>query len=69
MQRTPDHPSHQLHFASLLHPGRALSFPCDSHGKVQLDELSERARNNYLFARATVGRDYGFPEVVKTEDI
>ena len=28
------------------------------------DELSERARCNYLYARAVVGREFAFPEVI-----
>jgi hypothetical protein len=56
--------SHQLCFASLFDPGRALSFPCDRCGEVQLDALSERARSNYFFARAAVGRDCGMPIVI-----
>ena len=59
--------SHQLFFASLFNPGRALSFACDCRGEVQLDELSERARNNYFLARTAVGRDYGPPTVVALE--
>ena len=55
--------SHQLFFASLFNPGRALSFACDCRGEVQLDELSERARNNYFFARALVGREVTAPTV------
>ena len=45
--------SHQLFFASRINSGHALSFPCDRRGEVHLDGLSERARNNYFFARAT----------------
>ena len=59
--------SHRLHFASLIQPGRALSFPCNRRGEVQLDGLSERDRNNYFFARTTVGRDYGAPIVIAPE--
>ena len=59
--------SHQLYFASLFDPGRALSFPCDRSGEVQLDGLSERARSNYFFARTVVGRDYGTPIVIALE--
>ena len=59
--------SHRLYFASLFDPGRALSFPCDRRGVVQLDGLSERARINYFFARASVGRDYGHPVVITPE--
>ena len=60
--------SQQLYFASLFDPGRALSFPCNRCGEVQLDGLSERARNNYFFARTAVGRDYGVPTVIALEN-
>ncbi|HXD06614.1 MAG TPA: hypothetical protein VN680_11220 [Burkholderiaceae bacterium] len=65
---TTSRSSHQLYFASLFHPGRALCFPCDRSGEVQLDGLSERARNNYFLARTTVGRDYGHPIVIALEN-
>lgn len=55
--------SHQLCFASLLDSGRVLFFPCDRCGEVELDALSDRARNDYYFARTVVGRDYGMPTV------
>ncbi len=51
-----------MHYAS-LHGGRALAFPCDAEGRVDVDSLSERARANYLQARAMVGRDYREPVV------
>jgi hypothetical protein len=53
-----------LHFSSLFRQGRALAFPCDAEGRVNLDALSETARNNYLFARAVVGREFDVPAVV-----
>ena len=53
--------SHEIRFQSLFHAGRALCFPCDETGRVALDALSERARNNYLYARAVVGREYAHP--------
>jgi hypothetical protein len=53
----------RLRFQSLFHPGRGLSFPCDAQGVVALDALSERARQNYLYARAVVGREYASPAV------
>lgn len=53
-----------LRFGSLFDEGRALTFPCDAFGKVQLDALSERARANYLYARAVVGREFATPAVV-----
>ncbi len=46
--------SYQLRFESLFHAGRALAFPCDDHGHVVMDGLSDRARHNYLYARAVV---------------
>lgn len=55
--------AYELRFESLFNSGRALAFPCDATGRVSLDRLSERGRNNYLFARAVVGRDYGRPFV------
>lgn len=56
-------PSFEVRFFSLFKPGRGLAFPCDAHGHVDLDALSERARNNYLYARATVGREHCAPLV------
>lgn len=52
-----------LRFQSLFHSGRALMFPCDAKGTVLMDELSERARENYLFARAVVGHEYANPVI------
>ena len=54
----------ELCFRSLFDEGRALAFPCDALGVVDLDRLSERARNNYFFARSVVGRDFALPAVV-----
>ena len=56
----------QLQFRSLSREGRAYAFPCDSGGHVTMDELTDVARCNYLFARAMVGRDYAPPEVLRT---
>jgi hypothetical protein len=53
----------ELRFDSLHRPGRALVFPCDAAGRVDLDGLSERARDNYFYARAVIGREYAFPAV------
>jgi hypothetical protein len=57
---------YELRFESLYQSGRGYAFPCDAKGQVLLDELSERARANYLFARAVVGRDLDTPQVVAT---
>lgn len=54
---------YELCFKSLFGSGRGYAFPCDCNGRVDLDGLSERARNNYLFARALVGRELVAPEV------
>jgi len=56
--------SWQLRFESLFQQGRALAFPCDERGRVELDTLSERARKNYFYARAVVGREFATPAVV-----
>ncbi|NNU42392.1 hypothetical protein [Ramlibacter montanisoli] len=53
----------QLRFTSLFHSGRGFAFPCDPQGHVDLDGMSERARNNYFYARAMVGRELAVPEV------
>jgi len=57
----------ELRFQSLFHSGRALIFPCDEHGSVFLDLLSERARENYLFARAVIGHEYATPVVLAAD--
>ena len=55
--------AYQLCFRSLFHSGRGYAFPCDSDGQVDLDAMSERARNNYFYARAMVGRELAAPAV------
>jgi hypothetical protein len=54
---------YELRFQSLHRQGRGWAFPCNAQGEVDLDHLGERARNNYFFARALMGRDYTFPSV------
>ena len=53
----------QLCFRSLFDPGRGYAFPCDGNGRVDLDGLSQEARNNYLYARAMIGHELSVPEV------
>jgi len=53
----------ELRFPSLYDPGRGLAFPCDQSGHVDLDRLGPRARSNYLYARAMIGREYACPSV------
>ena len=52
-----------LRFRSLFDSGRGYAFPCDARGRVDMDGLSESARDNYLFARAMVGRELAAPAV------
>ncbi|WP_284615253.1 hypothetical protein [Aquabacterium humicola] len=61
--RSHDASSYELRFDSLFIEGRGMSFPCDAAGQVDLDALSERARCNYLYARAVVGREFSTPAV------
>jgi hypothetical protein len=56
----------ELRFRSLFHEGRAMTFACDADGSIDLDRLSDRARQSYLYARALVGRDFAQPEVLPT---
>ena len=53
----------QLRFQSLFNSGRGFAFPCDARGQVDMDSMSEKARNNYFFARAMVGRELTVPAV------
>jgi len=58
-----DGPGYELRFQSLFDEGRAYAFPCDAAGHVDMDTLSERARQNYLYARAVIGREVAMPAV------
>ena len=60
-QSTATH--YELRFQSLSGSGQGFAFPCDRHGRVDLNQLSETARNNYLYARAVVGREFAAPAV------
>jgi hypothetical protein len=55
--------AYELRFDDLFVTGRGFAFPCDAHGRVDLDGLSERARINYFYARAVVGRHTSPPAV------
>jgi hypothetical protein len=54
---------YELRFQSLFDEGRAFAFPCDAQGHVDMDALSDRARENYLYARAVIGREVSMPAV------
>jgi len=53
----------ELRFQSLFREGRGWAFPCDRSGQVNVDHLSERARDNYFFARSMIGREVATPRV------
>jgi hypothetical protein len=55
--------SFELRFQSLFNEGRGLAFPCDGLGEVDMDRLPDQARNNYLFARTLIGREFATPKV------
>ena len=59
----PEAERYELRYQSLFHEGRGYSFPCDAAGHVDMDALSERARYNYLYVRAVVGREFATPAV------
>lgn len=46
-----------------IHSSKRLEFPCDDKGLVLMDTLTERAKANYLYARAMLGREYLTPQV------
>lgn len=54
---------YELRFHSLFREGRAFAFPCDPNGHVDIDSLSDRARNSYFYARAVIGRELSMPAV------
>jgi hypothetical protein len=59
-----DGASHEITYQSLFR-GPSLCFPCDERGEVPLDSLSERARDNYFYARAVVGVEFAFPSITR----
>ncbi|MEO8297828.1 MAG: hypothetical protein ABI574_08475 [Burkholderiales bacterium] len=67
MRPVPPIAGFEIRFQSLFHPGRAVSFPCDAQGHVELDALTERGRLAYLHARALVGREYAAPAVLPSD--
>lgn len=54
---------YQLCFRPLFQGLGGFVFPCDQRGIVDLDHLTEKARNNYFYARAMMGRELAFPQV------
>ncbi|OUM00892.1 hypothetical protein [Variovorax sp. JS1663] len=54
---------YELRFHALFEGRRNYAFPCDALGHVDMDALSDKARINYLYARAVMGIDLTSPEV------
>ena len=63
MNSSPTPTGYELRFRSLFDSGRGYAFPCDCSGRVDIDALTEQARNNYFYARAMVGRELAAPAV------
>ena len=55
--------AYELRYEALSQDGQGYAFPCDARGQVDLDRLSDRARTDYLFARAMVGRQLAQPRL------
>ena len=55
---------HELRFDELNRAGRALAFPCDARGEVDLAALSPTLGDSYRRARSRVGRDLACPVVI-----
>ena len=53
----------ELHFEPLVDEQPPLSFPCDADGCVDLDELCDRSRREYLFAHTLIGRHFEMPVI------
>ena len=52
---------YELRFTGLFDRGRGYVFPCDAQGKVNIEELTERARTNHVLARSLVGIELSAP--------
>ncbi|MDP9126079.1 MAG: hypothetical protein M3N82_16025 [Pseudomonadota bacterium] len=53
----------ELRFDPLVGEQAPLTFPCDAHGQVDLDELCDRSRCDYLFAHTLIGRNFTMPVI------
>jgi len=66
---TPDAPAcfadlaFELRFEPLVDEQAPLTFPCDARGHVDLDELCDRSRRDYLFAHTLIGRNFTPPVI------
>ena len=58
---------YELYYRPLFGAGRGFAFPCDVNGNVTLDNLSERALRNYLYARVVTGSQLGWPSIERRQ--
>ncbi|HEV6965782.1 hypothetical protein [Roseateles sp.] len=61
--RKAEQATHLLHFEPLTAGDAGLDIPCDPSGRVGLDALGEKLRNDYFFARTLIGRLFAAPTV------
>lgn len=61
--QAPAASTHLLHFEPLTAGDAGLDIPCDPCGRVGLDALGEKLRNDYFFARTLIGRLFARPTV------
>lgn len=59
----PEAATHLLHFEPLTVGDTGLDVPCDPQGRVGLDALGDKLRNDYFFARTLIGRLFAAPTV------
>jgi hypothetical protein len=59
---------YELRFESIAPHVPVLVFPCDAHGEVNLDSLSQDALNDYLFARRGAHRGLFRQAITKTHN-
>lgn len=65
---SPREARYELRFAGLSSRGREYAFPCDAAGHVDIDELTDRGRIDYFYARTVIGKELSAP-VVCVEDL
>jgi hypothetical protein len=58
-----DDVTYELRFESLINPGHVYSLACDAEGRVDMNGLSARERDRYLYARAVIGREFSAPRI------
>lgn len=56
---------YELRFDDLFTQGHGYVFPCDEHGVVDLDAISQNAKARYLYVHTLIGHDFSAPRVVK----